>query len=165
MSIANLKQHLPRENGSAKPQSGILYQLGEGLGVSVDELLACKYRSAENGNTQRALAVKKALWNKAYEALTVLYGDVPPLEILNRYYSEYVELESSAREADIIFPKGSRLAGIQILLVLNRETSYCGFEKAPRSVHKDARIGVLSMMKILQREYLCSSLTSVGKRC
>ena len=105
MSIANLKQHLLRENGSAKPQSGILYQLGEDLGVSVDELLACKYRSAENENTQRALAMKKALWNKAYEALTVLYGDVPPLEILNRYYSEYVELESSAREADIIFPK------------------------------------------------------------
>ena len=30
------------ENGSAKPQSGILSKLGEVLGVSVDELLSCK---------------------------------------------------------------------------------------------------------------------------
>ncbi|MDE6676065.1 MAG: helix-turn-helix domain-containing protein [Acetatifactor sp.] len=62
------------ENGSAKPQSCILCKLGEVLGVTVDELLACKYRSTENKNIKGVFAMKKALWNKASETLTSLYG-------------------------------------------------------------------------------------------
>lgn len=83
------------ENGSAKPQSRILYKLGEVLGVTVDELLACKYRSMENKNIKGVFAMKKELWKKADEALTSLYGSVPPMEVANRYYSEYAELKNT----------------------------------------------------------------------
>ena len=37
------------ENGSAKPQSGVLSRLGQVLGVSVDELLSCKYHTPNQG--------------------------------------------------------------------------------------------------------------------
>lgn len=91
------------ENGSAKPQSRILYRLCEVLGVTVDELLACKYRSAENRNIKGVFAMKKALWEKADRELAKLYGDVsenaagnmPPMEAANRFYSEYAELKST----------------------------------------------------------------------
>lgn len=107
------------ENGSAKPQSRILYKLSEVLGITVDELLACKYRSTENRNTKGVFAMKKALWEKADEELAKLYGDmpgnasgnvpgnvagnvsenalgsVPPMEVANRYFSEYAELKST----------------------------------------------------------------------
>ena len=64
-----------------RAQSRILYKLGEVLGVTVDELLACKHRSTENKNIKRVFAMKKALWNKASETLTSLYGSVPPIMI------------------------------------------------------------------------------------
>lgn len=78
------------ENGSAKPQSRILYGLSEVLGITVDELLACKYHSG-------GFAMTKALWTKASQALTDLYGDVPPMEAVNRYFTEYEELKSTGQ--------------------------------------------------------------------
>ena len=45
------------ENGSSKPQSNILYKLSDVLGISVDELLICKYHSSEKKDT----ALKKRL--------------------------------------------------------------------------------------------------------
>lgn len=83
------------ENGSAKPQSRILYKLGEVLGITVDELLACKYRSAESKNWKGVFAMKNTLWKKADEKLAKLYGTVPPMEVANRYYSEYAELKNT----------------------------------------------------------------------
>lgn len=83
------------ENGLAKPQSRILYKIGEVLGITVDELLACKYRATENENSKGVFAMKKELWNKAGEALKGFYGDVPPMEAANRYDSEYVELRNT----------------------------------------------------------------------
>ncbi len=98
------------ENGSAKPQSRILYKLGEVLGVTVDELLACKYRSTENKNIKGVFAMKKALWNKADETLISLYGGVPPMEAVNRYYSEYAELKNT--DQILYFDFLSRMAGL-----------------------------------------------------
>ncbi|MDE5893153.1 MAG: helix-turn-helix domain-containing protein [Acetatifactor sp.] len=102
------------ENGSAKPQSRILYKLGEVLGVTVDELLACKYRSTENKNIKGVFAMKKALWKKAGETLTSLYGSlygsVPPMEAVNRYYSEYAELKNT--DQILYYDFLSRMAGL-----------------------------------------------------
>ena len=98
------------ENGSAKPQSRILYKLGEVLGVTVDELLDCKYRSTENKNIKGVFAMKKALWNKAGETLTSLYGSVPPMEAVNRYYSEYAELKNT--DQILYYDFLSRMAGL-----------------------------------------------------
>lgn len=83
------------ENGSAKPQSRILYKLSEVLGITVDELLACKYHSVENENIKGVFAIKKALWEKADKAFTDLYGNMPPMEAANRYFSEYAELKNT----------------------------------------------------------------------
>lgn len=82
------------ENGCAKPQSRILYELSDVLGVTVDELLACKYHSTEN--EKGVFAMKKdELWEKAYQNLLECYKDVLSIEILNRYLSEYAELKNS----------------------------------------------------------------------
>lgn len=97
------------ENGSAKPQSRILYQLGEVLGITVDELLACQYHSSENKNTKGVLTMKKALWKKASEALTSFYGNVPPIEAANRYFSEYAELKNT--DQIVYYEFLSRMAG------------------------------------------------------
>ena len=86
------------ENGSAKPQSRILYKLSDVLGVTVDELLACKYHSMENGNEKGVFAIKNELWKNAHQTLRDRYGDTLPVEILNRYLSEFAEL----KDTDII---------------------------------------------------------------
>ena len=46
------------ENGSAKPQIKTLYKLSEVLGITVDELLACKYHSVKNRNEKGVFAMK-----------------------------------------------------------------------------------------------------------
>lgn len=86
------------ENGSAKPQSRILYQLSDVLGVTVDELLACKYLPAENGNGKGVFATKNKLWEDAHQALRNRYGDALPIKILNRYLSEFAELLQNSRK-------------------------------------------------------------------
>lgn len=80
------------ENGSAKPQSRILYKLSDVLGVTVDELLACKYRSTQNRNEKGVFAMKNKLWKDAHQTLRNRYGDDLPVEVLNRYLSEFAEL-------------------------------------------------------------------------
>ena len=86
------------ENGSAKPQSRILYQLSDVLGVSVDELLAGQYRSANTGDETGVFARKAELWQEVRRRLRERYGEAAPVEILNRYESEYAEL----RQGDLI---------------------------------------------------------------
>ena len=86
------------ENGSAKPKSAILLRLSELLGVTVDELFACRQRSNES-NRKGVFAMKqtKLLWEKVYAALHELYGEFPPLAVLNRLESEKAELEKTDR--------------------------------------------------------------------
>ncbi len=83
------------ENGSSKPQSGILYKLGEVLGVSVDELLSCKYQNASVKEEQGVFAMKKQLWNRAEEALCTTYGGNVPVEIASRFYAEQAEMQGT----------------------------------------------------------------------
>ena len=86
------------ENGSAKPQIKTLYKLSEVLGITVDELLACKYHSVKNRNEKGVFAMKNKLWKDAHQKLRTHYGNQLPVEILNRYLSEFAEFQ----ETDII---------------------------------------------------------------
>ena len=83
------------ENGSAKPQSHTLFKLSVVLEVSVDELLACKYRSVRSENEKGVFAMKNKLWNNAYKKLHDYYGDDLPIEISNRYLSEFAEFQQT----------------------------------------------------------------------
>lgn len=86
------------ENGSSKPQSNILYKLSEVLGISVDELLTCKYHSSEKKDIKGVFAMKKQLWNKAFDAMRERYGNPAPIEIMNRLLTEHAEM----KETDMI---------------------------------------------------------------
>ncbi len=83
------------ENGSSKPKSDILYKLSEVLGISIDELLSCKYHSFEKKDTKGVFAMKNKLWNKALDAMHKRYGEPVPIEILNRFLSEQAEMENT----------------------------------------------------------------------
>ena len=82
------------ENGSAKPQSGVLSKLGQVLGVSVDELLSCKYHTPDQGGTKGVFAMKKQIWSKALSNLREKYGEAPPFPVWSRYLTEQAELQS-----------------------------------------------------------------------
>jgi len=84
------------ENGSSMPKSPLLFRLSELLGVTVDELLACRYHSSEPDRKGIfAMKNKKELWNNVYSALRGRYGDTPPLAVLNRLESEKAEIEKT----------------------------------------------------------------------
>ena len=83
------------ENGSSKPQSNILYKLSDVLGVSVDELLTCKYHSSEKKDTKGVFAMKKQLWNKSFDDMRGRYGNPAPLEIMNRFLTEHAEMQNT----------------------------------------------------------------------
>ncbi len=83
------------ENGSSKPQSNILYKLSEALGISVDELLTCKYHSFEKKDAKGVFAMKKQLWNKAFDAMRKRYGNPTPIEIMNRLLTEHTEMNDT----------------------------------------------------------------------
>lgn len=46
-------------------------------------------------NNKELGKIKRALWKKAHDALTVKYGDLPDVCILNRFYSEKMLFENS----------------------------------------------------------------------
>ena len=83
------------ENGSSKPQSNILYKLSEILGISVDELLTCKYHSSEKKDNKGVFAMKKQLWNKVFDAMRKRYGNPAPIEIMNRLLTEHAEMKET----------------------------------------------------------------------
>lgn len=82
------------ENGAATPKTATCHKLAIALGVSIDELLACKYHtsaSAEKG----IFAMKNELWKEVQSRLYEVYGDCPPISILGRYETERQMLLSS----------------------------------------------------------------------
>ncbi len=83
------------ENGSSKPQSNLLYKLSEVLGIHVDELLTCQYHSFEKKDTKGVLAMKKQLWNQAFDAMRKRYGNPVPIEIMNRFLTEHAEMKDT----------------------------------------------------------------------
>ncbi len=83
------------ENGSSKPQIDILCKLSEILGISVDELLTCKYHSSEKKDIKGVFAMKKQLWSKAFDAMRERYGNLAPIEIMNRLLTEHAEMKET----------------------------------------------------------------------
>ena len=83
------------ENGSSKPQSHILYQLSDVLGIRVDELLSCQYHSPEKKDKQGIFAEQKQLWSKVFDAMAERYGNPAPMEITNRLLTEYAEMQDT----------------------------------------------------------------------
>lgn len=81
------------ENGSSKPQSGILCKLSTILGVTVDELLSGQQNLPEKEDGQKTSLQKRMCWENAHQAMKTVYGNVPPAEILSRFLSEYAELQ------------------------------------------------------------------------
>jgi len=80
------------ENGSSKPHSNLLCKLSEVLGISVDELLTCKYHPFETKGIKGVFAMKKQLWDKVFDAVRERYGNPTPIEITNRLLTEYMEM-------------------------------------------------------------------------
>lgn len=83
------------ENGSSKPKSGILFKLSEVLGISIDELMSCKYRSDERNDLKGIFTMKNQLWNKADEVMRNRYGNPVPIEIASRFYTEQAQMQST----------------------------------------------------------------------
>lgn len=81
------------ENGLARPNSRVLPKLSSVLGVTIDELLACKYHISDE--KERILAMKTVIWNKAFDSMKECYGETLPIQVLNRYESEKAELEKT----------------------------------------------------------------------
>ena len=81
------------ENGVSKPQSRILGALSRALGITVDELLACELRSQKN--EKGVFAMKKELWDKAYQKMEEIFGGAPPAFAVDRLESERAELEGT----------------------------------------------------------------------
>lgn len=82
------------ENGRAMPQLSRCQKLSDVLGVSIDDLLACKYQQStpvEKG----VFAMKKVLWEKASSRLTEVYGTVPPVPIAGRFETEKMFMADS----------------------------------------------------------------------
>lgn len=83
------------ESGTSKPQSGILFQISEILGISIDELMACRYRSSEEKNMKGIFLMKKQLFNKAFDTMRERYGQSVSVEIMNRFLSESSEMQNT----------------------------------------------------------------------
>lgn len=81
------------ENGLTRPNSKVLPKLSSVLGVTIDELLACKYNTSTE--KEEILAMKNSSWKKAYDSMRELYGETPPIQVLNRFESEKTELEKA----------------------------------------------------------------------
>lgn len=81
------------ETGAAKPQVETCFKLASVLGISVDELLACRFQTVDTGKGK--FAMKQELWNKARENMHRCYGKCPPVEVLDRFASEQAAFEGS----------------------------------------------------------------------
>ena len=83
------------ENGAAKPQAAVCKKLAYALGITLDELLACKYQSAQSAS-KGIFAMEKEIWEKARQRMADLYGENPPLEILERFETERLQFQRSS---------------------------------------------------------------------
>ena len=79
------------ENGVSKPRLSKVRRLAEVFDVSVDELLTCEY-DAFNEERKDLFTMKKNVLRDANRRLKQLYGENPPLMILNRFKTEKMML-------------------------------------------------------------------------
>jgi len=79
------------ENGAAKPRIDTIRKLAEILDVSVDELLTCEYATF-NEERKDLFAMKNEIIKMAKNKMLELYGDNPPVRIVNRFKTEELML-------------------------------------------------------------------------
>lgn len=79
------------ENGASTPRLGTIRKLAEILEVSVDELLTCEYATFDR-ERKDLFAMKNEIINIAKNKLKELYGDKPPVKIINRFKQEELML-------------------------------------------------------------------------
>ena len=79
------------ENGASAPRIGTIRKLAEILEVSVDELLTCEY-AAFDRKRKDLFAMKREIMNIAGNKMKELYGDNPPIRIVNRFKTEELML-------------------------------------------------------------------------
>lgn len=80
------------ENGASKPRIDTIRKLSEVLDVSVDELLTCEY-AASDKKGKDLFAMKNEIINIARNKMKELYGDNPPIRIVNRFKTEELMLD------------------------------------------------------------------------
>ena len=80
------------ENGASVPRIGTIKKLSEVLEVSVDELLTCEY-AAFDKKRKDLFAMKHEIINLAKKKMKELYGENPPLNIVNRFNTEELMLK------------------------------------------------------------------------
>ena len=80
------------ENGASKPRIGIIRKLSEVLDVGVDELLTCEYDTF-NKDRKDLFAMRNDIISIAKNKMHELYGENPPIRIVNRFKTEELMLE------------------------------------------------------------------------
>lgn len=80
------------ENGASIPRIGTIKKLAEVLDVSVDELLTCEY-AAFDRERKDLFTMKKEIIKMARKRMHELYGENPPLRIVNRFKTEELMLK------------------------------------------------------------------------
>ena len=80
------------ENGASKPRINTVKKLAQVLDVGIDELLTCEY--ATFGRKSKDLfAMKNDILKIAEERVKEIYGENPPLDVVNRFQTEELLLE------------------------------------------------------------------------
>lgn len=80
------------ENGASTPRIGTIKKLAEILEVSVDELLTCEY-AAFDKERKDLFAMKNEIIDMAKNKMKEIYGDNPPIRIVNRFKTEKLMLD------------------------------------------------------------------------
>lgn len=80
------------ENGASKPRIDTIRKLSEVLDVSVDELLTCEY-AAFDKKGKDLFAMKNEIIDIAKNKMKEMYGDNPPIRIVNRFKTEELMLD------------------------------------------------------------------------
>lgn len=80
------------ENGVSTPRLGTIRKLAEILEVSVDELLTCEYATFDK-ERKDLFAMKNEIINIAKNKMKEMYGDNPPVWIVNRFKIEELMLD------------------------------------------------------------------------
>lgn len=81
------------ENGVSKPRMNTIMKLAEVLDVGTDELLTCKYVTF-NHVRKDLFAMDNEIIKKAEQKLGELYGEHPPVSIMNRFRTEEIMLKN-----------------------------------------------------------------------
>ena len=80
------------ENGASKPRIDTIRKLSEVLDISVDELLTCGY-AAFDKKRKDLFTMENEIIDIAKNKMKKMYGDNPPIRIVNRFKTEELMLD------------------------------------------------------------------------